>query len=246
VLLLLLGICSLRALSQGKAEATASTRAAARVALDLAKKSGQPAMIGQAYFNLSEQYAGNFADTTIHIRYSYLDSAIAPLKAVNDQQRLADSYRLMADLDHLVNKIDKALKEANIALGYYRAIRYSHMQDIYVLFAKLYYLTGDYHQSLQYGLMALERAEATRDSTMRLCEIANNLGFTYFKLNEIANARKYFDVSIGVAERRGGQPDGADAGVQYRGVLSQTGRTGKSAAILYFDYEPVCDARGQI
>jgi two-component sensor histidine kinase len=216
--LLLFCLCSLRALTQGspaqegkalleeskllrKHQKSAEALAAARSALALLKATGSPGLTGQAWFNLSEQYAGNFADTTIRIRHAYLDSATGPLKTAGNIELLAESYRLMADLDHLVSKMDKALQEANIALRYYESIHYTQMQGIFVLFAKLHYVKGDYPQSLQYGLRALQSAEATKDSGMRLCEITNTIGFTYFKLNEIDNARKYFDLSIGVAER---------------------------------------------
>jgi len=179
----------------------AEAMATARSALALLKRSNSPSLIGQAYFNMSEQYAGNFSDTTIRIRRSYLDSAAPALKAANDIERLADCYRLMADLDHLVSATDKALEEATISLHYYESIHYPQMQGIYSLFSRLHYLSGDYRQSLQYGLMALQRAEATKDSSLLLCQIENNLGFTYFKLDDIEKARKYFDLSIGVAEK---------------------------------------------
>lgn len=184
-----------------KEQKPAEAMVAARAAVALLKKSDAPALLGQAYFNLSEQYAGNFADTSIRIRHAYLDSATGPLKTAGNIELLAESYRLMADLDHLISKMDQALQEATTALRYYESIHYVPMQGIYVLFAKLHYIQGDYQQSLQYGLKALERAEATKDSSMRLCEITNTIGFTYFKLNDIENARKYFDWSIGVAER---------------------------------------------
>jgi len=217
--LLLLCLCGLRALTQGdpaqegkalleqskllrKQQKPAEAMAAARSALALLKKTGSSSLIGQAWFNLSEQYGGNFTDTAIRIRHACLDSATGPLKAANQIELLAESYRLMADLDHLVSKMDTALREANIALRYYESIHYPQMQGIFVLFAKLHYIKGDYQQSLQYGLKALKSAEATKDSSMRLCEITNTIGFTYFKLNEVDNARKYFDLSIGVAERQ--------------------------------------------
>jgi len=218
VWLLLFCLCSLGALTQGspakegkawlerskllrEQKKPAEAMAAARSALALMKTTGSPALIGQAWFNLSEQYGGNFTDTAIRIRHAYLDSATGPLRTAGNIELLAESYRLMADLDHLVSKMDKALQEANIALGYYESIHYPQMQAIYVLFAKLHYIKGDYQQSLQYGLKALKSAEAAKDSSMRLCEITNTIGFTYFKLNDVDNARKYFDLSIGVAER---------------------------------------------
>ena len=179
----------------------AEAMAAARSALSLLRNSNDPALAGQAYYNMSEQYTGNFADTTIHIRYAYLDSAIGPLNKAGDTELLANCYRLMADLDHLVNKIDKALQEANISLKYYQAIHYARMQDIYSLFARLYYLSGDYRQSLEYGFKALTSANATKDSGMRVCEIENTLGFTYFKLEDIENALKHFELSIAVSKR---------------------------------------------
>ena len=188
ILLLLVCLANLKVLSQGnpaqegkvlleqsrqlrKGQKPAEAMVAARAALGLLKKADSPALLGQAYFNLSEQYSGNFADTTIHIRHAYLDSATGPLKAAGRIELLAESYRLMADLDHLISQLDKALQEANVALRYYESIHYVPMQGIYVLFAKLHYIRGDYQQSLQYGLKALERAEATKDSSMRLCEI---------------------------------------------------------------------------
>jgi two-component sensor histidine kinase len=166
------------------------------------KTSDNKALLGRAYYEMSEYYNGDFMHNTMLDRIKYLQLAIAAYQGTSHVVEMARCYRFLADLHQLMNDPAQAFAEAEKALKYYKSVNYKEVQGTYNLLGKLYYAQGDYNQALSYELMALKTATNSPDDNIRLiCEINNNLGNTFFKLNDNQQALTYFTKSIEIAER---------------------------------------------
>jgi tetratricopeptide (TPR) repeat protein len=170
-------------------------------ALAIAKTEADKSLLGEVYFEMSNYYNYDFTSKTIKQRLKFIELAVPCFQESSNIEQLAYCYKIIADLHHLINEYEKAFDEVKLSIKLYQSINYPELQGPYTLISKLYYARGDYKQSLSYGLAALKIAEFNGDTTMQLCEIDNNLGYTFYKLNDIDNALKYFIKSIEIAER---------------------------------------------
>ena len=159
------------------------------------------ALLGKAYYEMSEYYSGIFLQDTMLVRIRYLKLAIAAFRQTNHTVDLARCYRFLADLHQMTNNNNDAFVEIRTALKYYDQAGYTEKQGALSLLGRLYYEQGDYKQALSYELMALRVATNSSDDNVRLiCQINNNIGYTYIKLNENQKALLYFMQSLRIAE----------------------------------------------
>src|SRR6201991_191291 len=159
-------------------------------------------LLGKAYFEMSEYYSGIFLQDTMIVRIRYLKLAIAAFRQTNHTVELARCYRFLADLHTMTNNNTDAFAEIRTALKYYDQAGYTEKQGALSLLGRLYYEQGDYKQALNYELLALRVATSSSDDNIRLiCQINNNIGYTYIKLNENQKALQYFMQSLRIAEQ---------------------------------------------
>jgi two-component sensor histidine kinase len=156
--------------------------------------------LGQAYFEKSNYYDYDYKDQTIRNRIYFIELAITAMKHSSDTLNLAYYYCMLGELHHLISEDAKAVNEANLSLKYYQLIQYKDLQGVYSLLGKLNYSQGNYELALNDELKALQIAERNRDTTPKLCEILNYLGYIYYKLNDGENALKYFNKSLEIAK----------------------------------------------
>ncbi len=160
------------------------------------------ALLGKAYYEMSEYYSGDFLHETMLARIKYLQLAIAALQETNHLVELARCYRFLADLHQMINDNTSAFAEVKAALKYYDLAGYKEKQGAVSLLGRIYYEQGDYKQALTYELMALKLATNSSDDNIRLlCQINNNIGYTYFKLNEGQNALQFWLQALKIAEQ---------------------------------------------
>jgi len=165
------------------------------------KAGDNKALLGKAYYEMSEYYNTDFMNRTMLERIKYLQFAIRAYQGTSHVVEMARCYRFLADLHQLTNEPDSAFVEARTALKYYSSVNYKEIQGTYNLLGKLYYARGDYKQALSYELLALKTATNSPDDNIRLlCEINNNLGNTFFKINDNQRALNYFTKAIAIAE----------------------------------------------
>jgi two-component sensor histidine kinase len=60
---------------------------------------------------------------------------------------------------------------------------------------------GNYQEGLKYGLLAVETAEASSDSSLQVCTIYNRVGLTYYHLKQFSKADIYFKKSLVIAQK---------------------------------------------
>jgi two-component sensor histidine kinase len=166
------------------------------------KTDSNKALLGEAYYDMSEYYSGDFLHETMLERVNYLQLAIAAFQQTNHFIELARCYRFLADLHQLLNDNQNAITEVRTALKYYDQAGYSEKQGALSLLGRIYYEQGDYNQSLHYELTALKIAINSKQDNVRLiCQINNNIGYTYIKLNENQKALQFFLQSLQIAEK---------------------------------------------
>lgn len=169
--------------------------------IDRLKDGRDDTTLGKAYYELSLYYDYDFKPNTIETRCGFLRMAIPPFERAGAINDLGNAYKVLADLHHLDNHYDEALKEIEISLKYYKISHWKRLEGVYDLFGQLYYARGDYEQALQYELMALKTTNTNHDFGPQLCEIENNVGLTMFKMNDPVAARPHFKNALYIAEK---------------------------------------------
>lgn len=159
------------------------------------------ALLGKAYFELSEYYSQDFLQQTMVSRIRYLNLAVGAFERTNQLVELARCYRLLADLHQMMNDYTLAFAETKKALAYYDQAHYTETQGLYALLGRLYYTQGDYKTAISYELRALKIATASHADNVRLiCQINNNLGYDFVKLGDNQKAINYFSRALEIAK----------------------------------------------
>lgn len=170
--------------------------------IDRLKAGNNKVLLGRAYYDLSEYFTGNFLQQTMEERIKYLKFAIAAYSETDHYVDLARCYRFLADLHQLTNDNPDAFVEVRTALKYYKLGGYTEVQGATALLGRLYFEGGDYKQALDHELLALKIATNSKDDNIRLiCQINNNIGFTYTKLKEYSKALSYFMQALKIADQ---------------------------------------------
>ena len=104
--------------------------------IDLLKDGRDDASLGRAYYELSLYYDYDFKPNTIETRCGYLQMAIPPFERAGAINDLGNAYKVLADLHHLDNHYDQALREIEIALKYYKISHWKRMEGVYDLYGQ--------------------------------------------------------------------------------------------------------------
>ncbi|MBS1665429.1 MAG: hypothetical protein JST68_30585 [Bacteroidetes bacterium] len=169
--------------------------------IDLLKDGRDNHSLGKAYYELSNYYDYDFKYNTISQRTAYIHQAITAFEKAGAINDLGNCYKVLADLHHLVNMYDTAMKEIEISLKYYKISNYPRLEGVYDMFGQLYYARSNYQQALSYELMALKTANVNSNDGLQICEIENNVGLTLFKMNDPKAALPHFMNALRIAEK---------------------------------------------
>ncbi|CAA9286865.1 MAG: Two-component system sensor histidine kinase [uncultured Cytophagales bacterium] len=177
----------------------AEARKQAQKAIALYTGKGYPKGVGQAHIEMGNTYAnwGEELDTKINFYQQALDW----FAKAKDKRKQADVHKDLGDLYQLQGKHAHALIELRKALVLYRAINYPYLQGVYDLLGNVSSGLGDYQEGLKYGLLAVEKAEQLRDTTLELCTIYNRIGITYFYLKQYQKSLIYYNKAMLVAKK---------------------------------------------
>jgi two-component sensor histidine kinase len=156
--------------------------------------------LGLAYIEMAQYYNYNIP-AEIVAKLRFVTMAVELFRLSGDIKLKAYSLKLLADLHNFNGDGEKALKEATLALTSYQAIGHKQLQDVYELIGSIYYQKGDYVQSLNYHLKALQTAISEKDSTMQLCQINNGIGMAFMRLKNYPKAINYLKAAMPVAEK---------------------------------------------
>jgi len=174
-------------------------RALAEKAVNLLKNAKNKYYTGTAYFSLSEYYDYNNPDESAGKR-RLVELAVQAFHQSGNIEQEAYCLKYLADLYALNDERAIALEKLNQSLQLYESIHFVALQAVYILYSNIYYTDGNYRQALNYGLMALNSAIKSGDSSMTRCQIYNYIGITLGRLKEGEKAIDYYYSALKIAE----------------------------------------------
>ena len=152
---------------------------------------------GKAYAALADYFDIN-NPTEVPDRMRAFKQAIAAFKAGDYIEQEAYIYKMLAETD---SSIETTEQELDQALALYNSIHYPELQGVYDLMSGVYIYRSNFAEALKWGLKSLETAKAVGDSTMQLCTIYNHIAIIYHRSRDTANAIKYYEESLRIAQR---------------------------------------------
>lgn len=180
-------------------------KALAQQAVSLLKNAQNRYYTAVAYFSLSEYY--HFEDRVESIEKRRLvQEAVHAFHQSGYIEQEAYSLKYLADLYAIIDERTKALEILNQSLRLYKAINFTSLHAVYIVYANIYYTDGNYKQALNYALMALKSAQASGDSSLSLCQINNTIGIILGRLKENGQALDYYRDALKIAERHNANP----------------------------------------
>jgi two-component sensor histidine kinase len=189
----------------------------ARKAVALYAQLHLPDELGESYVSLWSIGTGKgigYAE-----RVAILKHADSAFKKSDNQRRQADCLLQMGELTHLKGDWAAALSYLEECLQLYKATKYTHLQAVYDLLGTVNLAKGDYKASIEYELLAIKTAEATKDSSMMLCAIYNHTGQAYRHIKDLPKAKYYYEQSMAVAKRHHDVSNIAVLAINYSDLL---------------------------
>lgn len=175
-------------------------KAAAERAILILKPANDMRDLGLAYYELSQYY--EFSDPAqLPLKINLTQLASSTFEQSGNTELMAFSLKMLADLYNYNDDSYNALKTIKRSLKAYQAIGHKETQGVYDQLGSIYYIKSDFIQALKYELAAVETAGKVRDTTMQVCEINNNIGLIYTKLDKNEKAITYFKRAIIIAEK---------------------------------------------
>ncbi|WP_338872592.1 histidine kinase dimerization/phosphoacceptor domain -containing protein [Spirosoma sp. SC4-14] len=154
--------------------------------------------LGEAYFELGSYSPLIGSGLAERIRMAEL--ALLTFQQSGNKLKQANCNKELGDLYQVEGNNSKALASLQQALSLYKAVGRGRLQGVYDLLGQVCGELGDYKEAIRYGLLAVQTAEQSGDSTMLLATIYNRLGITYQNLHDLKLANLYFRKSIAIAE----------------------------------------------
>ena len=156
--------------------------------------------LGRAYFELSMYY--DFTDTIeILKKIELVQQSINAFERSGNLKAKGRSLQMLGDLYIWRYEDDKAISALQQSIAAYDSINYPHTQGVYVLLGGLYRDHRDYVPALSNLLRALKIAQLTKDSSIQLCQINNQLGLLYKAIDQSGTAIKYFKNGLTIAQK---------------------------------------------
>jgi tetratricopeptide (TPR) repeat protein len=158
--------------------------------IELIASNGYLLEAGEAYLELGKTYANSAEELKEHI--GYYQQAMQVFGQAGNKQRQADVGKDLGDLYSLQGNYSKELIQFRIALALYQSINYAQLQGVYQSMGTTLTDMGDYHETLRYGLLAVQTGESLKDSTLLMCSIYNRLGLSYMSFKHYEKGLFYF------------------------------------------------------
>ena len=153
----------------------------------------------EVYKNLAERYQFKSLDTAIE----YAKMALKFSMKNDDKRSLADSYRLLGNINYYKGGYSEVLQYYDSSALMYKLINDSlGLSKVWNNLGLIYQSLGNYEKSLDYLNMALKYRESIGDSSF-IGSLYNNIGGVYYDLGKLASSYYYFDKALEVATKTG-------------------------------------------
>jgi two-component system, sensor histidine kinase PdtaS len=172
-------------------------RQPATQALEVFKQTGNISAQAEALIEIGGSYSND--EDQVVSKIKYYEQGIALYQQLNEKATVARLKEFVGDLYHINQQYQLALDNLFEALNMYKETGVKNLQGVYSLIGTVYSSKDDFAQSLKYNLMALEIAEAAKDSGSLTMAIYNRVGLSYYSMESFSNTLKYFERSLKIA-----------------------------------------------
>jgi two-component system, sensor histidine kinase PdtaS len=172
----------------------------ANQAIGLSGKYNLPFILGESYLELS-QYYGYSDDSERVAKIEIVQKALKAFVISGNIERQAFTLKILADLDIQNSNLSSAVDNAKQALSLYKSIGYKELQGVYDILGTAFSVLSDFSNSIKYGLLALQSAEAVNDTSFQICTIHNRLGISYYNAKKYEMAIPMFTKAFKLAEK---------------------------------------------
>ncbi len=174
--------------------------------IPLLQKNSSQRLLGMAYFELQAYY--DYSDTAqCRRRISITGLAVEAFHQAGDKEMEGYALTTLGDLHSIMEEYATSNKCLGQALIVYNAIGHKQLQDVYELLGRNCNDLGDFKHALEYALLALKTANATKDSSMQLATINNLLGSLYRNASRPELSIRYYKEGLAVALRHRDPPN---------------------------------------
>jgi two-component sensor histidine kinase len=147
-----------------------------------------------------EEYHNYFPNADLNKRIYYYERALALFYQAHATDRAAATLKILGDFYMVQGNFLISLIKLKQSLLLYQSIGKKDVQGIYDLIGNVNAAMGNYKESLKYGLLAVQTAEAYHAGSQELCTTYNRLGITYYILRDFNHALHYYEKSLHMAE----------------------------------------------
>jgi two-component system, sensor histidine kinase PdtaS len=160
--------------------------------------------LGRSCYELSMYY--NFIDDQqLPLKIALVERAVGAFQQAGTLERNAYSLEMLGDLNIKAGDFTKAIDILHQTISAYKSVKYEKLQGVYTLLGQAHLYNYNESQALYYMLMALKTAQIVHDTTMQLCQINNNLGSLYSRIDRKDVAIKYLNDALAVAKKHNDQ-----------------------------------------
>jgi two-component system, sensor histidine kinase PdtaS len=163
-------------------------KALAEKAVAMLQQANDPFHLAEAYRAVSEYYN---KDNTEELpkKIALLEKSVAQFKAAGAITDEAAGYQLLGELYDGDSLILSSLQKA---LELFQSVHYTLLQGVYGNLTGYYYWKSDFKEAIHYAILALSTADAQHDTSAQLCELANQIGILFDRMEQYNEAIPYF------------------------------------------------------
>jgi len=170
------------------------------------EKSNSQRLLGMAWFELQAYY--DYSDTVqCRKRILITGQAVEAFHQAGDKEMEGYALTTLGDLHSIMGEYAASNKCLAEALIVYKTIGHKKLQDVYELLGRNCNNLGDFKHALEYALLALKAANATKDSSMQMATINNLLGSLYRNASRPELSIRYYREGLAIALRHRDAPN---------------------------------------
>ena len=167
-------------------------------AIAIYKTVNQPDEAALAYVE-AINYVAFETEEDVAVRIALVQQALALFRQSGNREKQAATLKDLADYNQLLHHYGEAKTQLTESLTIYDSLGRKDVQGLYDLLGSISLILGDYTNAINYGLMALQTAEAQQDTTMQLCTICNRLALSYGNLKKYKEEGMYLEKGLSIA-----------------------------------------------
>ena len=199
-------------------------------AIDLFKAASLLTDLGYALYELSGYYPLSGYDLSERICLS--EMAVHAFHLAGNILKESDGLKELADVRQIQGNFQQALKELKRALQLKQSVKNNDLKGLYDLLGDVCASVGNLDEAVKYSLLALQTAEAAKDTGMMVCTIYNHLGIAYYYQGDYESASVALRKALKIAESNKSMNDVDLISFSLSNILGKQNRFAESNELL--------------